>query len=295
LELGAETQGVARFALLVLALAVVVPSSDARAAEAPSSDVAALQVALRARNAYTGAIDGLKGPATVEALVTFQEEAGLDPDGIAGPRTRRALGRLGEPELGIRRLAPGTVGWDVAELQFLLAWHGFPSGPFDGVFGSRLEAAVRRFQRFQDLPQIGAAGPLTTAAARSTPLPTSPLRLRRPVAAPISGWFGPRGGAFHAGIDFLAPLGMPVAAAGRGRVTWAGPRGSFGNAVMVAHRKGVRTLYAHLSRIDVAVGDRVAAGEQVGLVGSTGRSTGPHLHFEVRLGGASVDPLSALR
>ena len=174
-----------------------------------------------------------------------------------------------------------------------LAWHGFPSGPFDGVYGSHLEAAVRRFQRFQGLPQLGAAGPQTIAAAQSSPLPTSPIKLRLPLIAPTGDGFGPRGNAFHAGIDFLAAAGAPVGSAGAGRVTWAAPRGSFGNAVMIAHGRGVRTLYAHLSRIDVTVGERVRAGEQIGLVGSTGRSTGPHLHFEVHLRGASVDPQSA--
>ena len=100
------------------------------------------------------------------------------PDGIAGPRTRRALGDLGRPELGARPLSIGTRGWDVAELQFKLAWHGFPSGPFDGAFGPRLEAAVRRFQRFADLPTIGIAGPRTMAAL-ATSAADEPARSQR--------------------------------------------------------------------------------------------------------------------
>jgi murein DD-endopeptidase MepM/ murein hydrolase activator NlpD len=75
---------------------------------------------------------------------------------------------------------------------------------------------------------------------------------------------------------------------------WAGPLGSFGNAVVVAHGSGVRTLYAHLSQIDVSLLDRVSTGSPIGTVGSTGRSTGPHLHFEVRVRGAAVDPLDPL-
>ena len=151
----------------------------------------------------------VRGPDTEDALVSFQERMGLAPDGIAGPRTRRALGDLGTPELGSRSLAIGARGWDVAELQFKLAWHGFPSGPFDGTFGPRLEAAVRRFQRFAGLPTIGIAGPRTMAAL-GRPLPTSPLDLSAPVAAPVGDGFGPRGDAFHAGIDFVAPAGTPV-------------------------------------------------------------------------------------
>jgi murein DD-endopeptidase MepM/ murein hydrolase activator NlpD len=281
---------------LAIAVAVVgLPLPAQAATPGPASDVAALQVALRAKSLYTGPVDGLEGPATRDALVAFQGRAGLEPDGVVGPRTRRALGRRGAHELGSRRLVAGNVGWDVAELQFLLAWHGFPSGPFDGVFGARLEAAVDRFQRFRGLPQIGEAGPLTIAAARTSAIPTSPLRLRAPLRAPVGDGFGPRGDAFHAGIDFIAPAGSTVRAAGAGRVTWAGPRGSFGSAIVIAHGRNVRTLYAHLERLAVSVGQRVAAGQAIGLVGSTGRSTGPHLHFEVHLGAACVDPRSALR
>jgi peptidoglycan hydrolase-like protein with peptidoglycan-binding domain len=252
-----------------------------------------LQVALRAAHAYVGPVDGWRGPDTDQALVAFQKRAGLDPDGIVGPRTRHALGRLGKPELGARPLSTGARGWDVAELQFELAWHGFPSGPFDGAFGPRLEAAVRRFQRFARLPRIGVAGPRTVAALRPS-RPTSPLALSRPVLGELGDGFGPRGGSFHAGLDFVADAGTPVTAARAGRVVWAGPLGSFGNAVVVAHGSGVRTLYAHLEQIGVGLLDRVTLGAQLGTVGSTGRSTGPHLHFEVRVRGAAVDPLGAL-
>jgi murein DD-endopeptidase MepM/ murein hydrolase activator NlpD len=252
-----------------------------------------LQVALRAAHAYVGPVDGWRGPDTDEALVAFQKRVGLDPDGIVGPRTRHALGRFGRPELGARSLAIGARGWDVAELQFELAWHGFPSGPFDGAYGPRLEAAVRRFQRFAHLPRIGVAGPRTVAALRQA-RPTSPLALSRPVVGELGDGFGPRGGSFHAGLDFVAPAETPVTASRVGRVVWAGPLGSFGNAVVVAHGSGVRTLYAHLSQIDVSLLDRVSTGSPIGTVGSTGRSTGPHLHFEVRVRGAAVDPLDPL-
>jgi hypothetical protein len=287
---------VKRLVVLCAVLGLAPAPSAARGTSVPgSSDVAALQVALRAAREYTGTIDGREGPETTRAVVSFQQRHGLVVDGIAGPRTRRALGQLGSPELGARPLSLGDVGWDVTRLQFLLAWHGFPSGPFDGAFGTRLDAAVRRFQRFTGLPDIGIAGPRTIGALRRSALPTSPIRLALPLDAPLGDGFGPRGDAFHAGLDFIAAAGSIVAAAGSGLVTWAGPRGTFGNAVVIAHGHGVRSLYAHLSRIGVGVGQRVAAGAEIGLVGSTGRSSGPHLHFEVRLRGACIDPLSALR
>ena len=203
------------------ALTATFPAPAAPAAVG-DADTAALQVALRAAGAYLGTIDGLRGPDTEEALVSFQERVGLVPDGIAGPRTRRALGELGAPDLGSRPLTIGARGWDVAELQFKLAWHGFPSGPFDGAFGPRLEAAVQRFQRFADIPSIGVAGSRTMAAL-ARPLPTSPLDVSAPVAAPVGDGFGPRGGAFHAGVDFVAPAGTPVVSA-RGRARRMGGR-----------------------------------------------------------------------
>ncbi len=285
---------IARLAFLGIVVALALASAPAAGSAARgSSDVAALQVALRAKGLYAGPIDGFLDDATLQALVSFQRRAGLPPDGIPGPRTRQALGVLGGPELGSRPLSLGAQGWDVAELQFLLAWHGFPSGPFGTTLSDRVQAALRRFQRFARLPATGIAGP-ETVAALAGPLPSSPLRLAWPLQAPLGDGFGPRGQGFHAGLDLLAPAGTPVAAAAAGRVVWAGPRDSFGNAVLLAHGRGVRTLYAHLSRVDVTLGQRVDRGQEIGLVGSSGRASGPHLHLEVRVRGAAVDPLSAL-
>jgi murein DD-endopeptidase MepM/ murein hydrolase activator NlpD len=106
--------------------------------------------------------------------------------------------------------------------------------------------------------------------------------------------FGPRGDRFHAGVDLPAPMGTPVEAAASGRVVWAGVRAGWGLVVTLAHTHGVRTMYAHLSRDSVQLGQHVAAGTTIGLVGATGDATGPHLHFEVRLRGAAVDPLPSL-
>jgi murein DD-endopeptidase MepM/ murein hydrolase activator NlpD len=198
-------------------------------------------------------------------------------------------------ELGSRMLARGARGEDVAALQLGLAWHGFPSGRLDGRFGAKTDAALRFFQDWAKLAPDGRAGPATFAALRK-PLPRSPIALNAPSTAPRGDGFGPRGARFHAGVDFLAPVGSPVKAAARGRVVFAAAHaGGWGKLVVLAHRAGVRTFYAHLARIDVGLGRRVAAGSRVGLVGGTGRVTGPHLHFEVRLRGAAVNPATALR
>jgi murein DD-endopeptidase MepM/ murein hydrolase activator NlpD len=206
------------------------------------------------------------------------------------------LGPWADHELGARTLRVGDSGWDVAELQFLLAWHGFPSALFTGAFESHVEAALVRYQRWAGAEADGVAGRRTIVSLRSTPLPDCPIRLAWPLHAPISSPFGPRGFGFHSGIDLAAPLGAPVAAAAPGRVVWAGAMaGGWGKLVIVAHHRGVRSMYAHLSRTDVQVGDYVQTGNQVGLVGATGDAAGPHLHFEVRVRGAAVDPFPALR
>ena len=281
-------------AFLALPLVLVAAALAPRASAADPA-VAALQVGLRAHGLYKGPIDGITGPGTAKAIRRLQARARIAVDGIVGPTTRRALGRFARHRLGSRPLELGRTGWDVASLQFQLAEHGFPSGPFDGIFGPRIDAAVRRFQEWADLAPDGVAGPATLRALAG-PAPTIPLPLAWPMTAPVLGDpFGPRGDRWHAGVDLPAPLGTPVYSARSGQVVWAGWRNDgYGFLVTVAHGRGERTMYAHLSRIDVRVGVWVGEGVRVGLVGATGHATGPHLHFEVRVGGAAVDPLRAL-
>jgi murein DD-endopeptidase MepM/ murein hydrolase activator NlpD len=281
-------------ALTAALVAPAAPEAASGGATAASARVAALQTALRAVRLYDGDTDGIDGPQTRAAVRRLQARRGLVVDGVAGPRTRRALGRRGRPSLGARPLRQGARGWDVAALQFLLARHGFPSGPVDGGLGPRTAAALTRFQVWAGLAVDGVAGPSTLAALRRPP-PRSPLRFAWPLAGPVGDRFGPRGAYFHTGIDFPAPAGVAVAAAGYGCVESAGPTtGGYGNLVVIGHRLGMTSWYAHLRRIDVRPGACVSAGDRIGTVGSTGRSSGPHLHFELRLRGAAVDPLTGL-
>jgi peptidoglycan hydrolase-like protein with peptidoglycan-binding domain len=286
--------GICRLRLIALPLVLIALAAAPAAAAGRDSGLAALQVALHARGLYFGAIDGVKGPDTTAAIKRFQRRAGLTPNGSPGTQTRRALGRYGLHVLGSRPLTRGASGWDVAALQFLLAWHGFPSATIDGGLGEHTDRALRRFQRWAGLEPVGVAGPTTYAALRRAPA-NCPIELAWPVDGVVGDPFGPRGNRFHAGIDLLAATGAPVSAAAGGRVTWAGRLGGgWGNLVVVAHADGVRTMYAHLSTIAVRVGQRVGTGDRLGAVGATGDASGPHLHFEVRLRGAAVDPRPAL-
>jgi murein DD-endopeptidase MepM/ murein hydrolase activator NlpD len=130
------------------------------------------------------------------------------------------------------------------------------------------------------------------------------LAMATPSIWPVAGWltssFGTRtdpfnGGAdFHPGLDISADYGQPVLATGDATVESAGPNGSYGNMVVLDHHFGIVTKYGHLSRIAVTPGQNVSRGDVVGYVGSTGRSTGAHLHYEVWMNGRLTNPMRLL-
>ena len=148
---------------------------------------------------------------------------------------------------------------------------------------------------------VPAAAPLS--APRSVPAPSAaPGDAEPQLAVPegrISSRFGWRtdpltgGSRFHNGVDIAAAYGTDVPSAGAGRVVFAGVQGGYGQTVVLEHQGGVQTRYAHLSHLAVAAGDQVDRGTLVGRVGSSGRSTGAHLHFEVLEAGRPVDPVRA--
>jgi murein DD-endopeptidase MepM/ murein hydrolase activator NlpD len=251
---------------------------------------------MNALGLYPHPVDGISGPWTQGAVRTFQSQHDLTVDGIAGPQTRVALGKRGKPNLGARLMHSGQRGWDVAALQFLLHERGFEPGGFDGGFGPNTESAVRRFQSAAHIAVDGVAGSGTLGALRGNQVvstsPIGPVRFFRPVPGAIGDRFGfiPPG-RWHTGLDFPEPKGTPIHAGGVGVVSFAGfNTGGYGNLVVITHRLGFESWYAHMSVIAASVGQRVSGGQTIGYVGSTGHSTGPHLHFEVRHFGTPVDP-----
>ena len=111
-----------------------------------------------------------------------------------------------------------------------------------------------------------------------------------PIRGRITSGFGSRWGRQHAGLDIAAPTGTPIKATKAGRVIFAGTQGGYGNVVIIDHGGGFTSLYAHQSRLGSSKGQSVPQGQVIGYVGSTGRSTGPHLHFETRFGGSPRNP-----
>lgn len=142
---------------------------------------------------------------------------------------------------------------------------------------------------------------LEQAAALRKVVADLPLMRPMPADHTITSPFGARPDPFfhryamHTGIDFRAVTGTPVPATAPGKVVEAGPMGGYGNMIEIDHGNGIHTRYGHLSKIEVEVGETVRKGETIGLVGTTGRSTGPHLHYEVRIDGEAVDPMRFIR
>ena len=130
-----------------------------------------------------------------------------------------------------------------------------------------------------------------TVDYKNTPLG---IALIKPINGTITSRFGSRSRGLHTGLDIANSTGTPIKAAAAGVVTYAGYKGSYGYMVVISHGNGVETYYAHCSRLYVSAGDSVSQGTVIAAVGSTGNSTGPHLHLEVRVNGVAKNPQNYL-
>jgi murein DD-endopeptidase MepM/ murein hydrolase activator NlpD len=200
--------------------------------------------------------------ATVSVISARTEEARQLRDRLAARRDNvvaaRSLKQSALADLGASRMH------DVAEVESLAAE------------SASLAAAIQSAQA-----SAGSSGTGAPSAAGFI----------WPVNGPVVSGFGMRWGRMHEGIDIAASSGTPIHAAAAGTVIHAGWLGGYGNLVVLDHGDGLSTAYAHASAILVGLGQRVSQGETLSLVGSTGNSSGPHLHFEVRVNGSAVDPL----
>jgi murein DD-endopeptidase MepM/ murein hydrolase activator NlpD len=195
--------------------------------------------------------------------------------------TKVAQARTQKAEAAIRQfgLNPDILARQATSAQ---------GGPFESFFGSSKKDV--RDPRFTKLAMsLGRMDAMERAlAAIPTSMPAAVMMM--------SSGFGYRSdpftgaGAMHNGLDFKGPIGTPILAAADGRITFAGSQGGYGNTIEITHANGLVTRYAHLSGFNVRHGQKVARGAQIARMGSTGRSTGSHLHFEVRLNGQAINP-----
>lgn len=186
-------------------------------------------------------------------------------------RTEQALRKLGlDPRSVIGSARREAMGGP------LLRYATNPGGGMDPRF-ERLGTSLARMNALErGLESVPQVLPASVAAM------TSSFGYRRD---PFTG-----GAAMHAGLDFAGPNGAPIYAAAKGRVSFVGRKGAYGNVVEISHGNGLITRYAHMSRFAAKVGQNITAGAVIGAIGSTGRSTGPHLHFEVRNNGRPMNP-----
>lgn len=210
-----------------------------------------------------GSLNGLtqRSQSTLLQLRSAFSEVGLDAEKFV-PTAALVRGQVANLLPETKDFGGGPFESNVAQIRRTLS-----------VLG-RLRTAANAVPFFRPIP--GSAGLMTSSyGTRSDPF-TGEAR-------------------FHAGTDFRSPIGVPVHAGGSGVVQTAGVGGGYGNLVIIDHGNGITTRYGHLSAINVTVGQPVALGTVVGLVGSTGRSTGPHLHYETRINGEPNDPTHFIR
>ena len=247
--------------------------------------IAANERAVRLRKAAEGRVASAQS-----ALIATQ--ADLDAQQQAQEEARSQLAGLADERRNLVAAADQQrrhVAGEVAEMEDLTAGQE-----------QELESLILERQREIEAQREAARRAAAIAGGQPEPSAGAPGAVSWPVTGTITSPFGyrpnPFGGGmeFHQGLDIAAPMGTTVTAAASGTVISAGWYGGYGNYILIDHGGGMATGYGHLSQIFVSSGQQVQRGQAIGAVGSTGASTGPHLHFEVRMNGKPVDPAAYL-
>ncbi len=242
---------------------VPAPAVPAPAAPAPSgaTDVAGLPAPAATPVSSLPLKKGMRGPIVRDLQRELRRRgARIAVDGAYGPGTLRAVVRL--------------------QARF-----GMPTN-------GRADARLLRRLGLQSLSVAGTSIPVPVQV--SSVLPSWVRMDIWPTSGEVTSPFGMRGGRMHEGVDIANNDGPPVYAALAGTVSFVGWEDGYGNLVKISHGNGLETRYGHLASISAVKGQQVAAGTEIGIMGSTGRSTGTHLHFEIRVGGIPYNPLGAL-
>jgi len=221
-------------------------------------------------------------------------------DGVADARrrTRAARGEAARVEAAVSSATTeqrGIVGRLVESRDALVAARREKSAALVSIQSDR-DSTLAEIDALEQ-QSAALAARIREAQQSSAPavaVPTGSGVLAWPVSGPVTSGFGARWGRMHEGIDIAVGEGTPVHAAAAGTVIYAGWMSGYGNLVVIDHGNGLSTAYAHNSSLAASVGQQVAGGEVVSYSGNTGNSTGPHVHFEVRVNGGAVDPLGYL-
>ena len=263
--------------VLIIGLPVLVGMGAAWKAKADVADLFASHATLELElSNYRGATEALTGQ--IQGLQTALDDLGARA--ALDPALKSAMDKL--PAI-VKARAMGGGG---AAAAAMLPGLNSPEDTF-GLLRDMLQGLESRLRSVQSSVDK------RNALAAATPS-------NWPAAGWLTSSMGSRGdpftGApdFHPGLDISADRGAPVHATADGTVTFAGVSGAYGNLVTIDHGFGLETRYGHLSRLDVRAGARVARGDAIGAVGSTGRATGPHLHYEVRVNDRLLNPLQFL-
>lgn len=271
-------------------------TNDARAVARYRRNAAGLMADLRLRQEFIekavqvhiGALPGAAAPmATPKVGFILPDRSTLNQIAQIQFAVVERITKLADTRQGAAISKLRRLGLDPAAIQASLDGHEARGGPLMRLMTSTDGSVDPRFAR------MGAS--LARMYAMERGLQTVPQVLPASLQY-ISSGFGYRedpidgGAAFHSGLDFRGPVGAPIHAAAKGIVSFAGQRSGYGNCIEIDHGNGLLTRYAHMSAFRAQVGEQVSAGETIGAIGSSGRSTGPHLHFEVRINDRAVDP-----